>query len=572
MFKKHLIKTRLRPADETDLEPVYLGLWACSWNNDEQSPIIDGEVLPFRWDDRDMMARDFDYLQGFYNRILAGISKDFSSYHQTDFSLRAWKILVGPFALHLLHSLFDRYHSIQNALSLYPQGLQTAIYEDKFAPANLSHWFSLLATDEFNELLYSKVIQSQSAGIEYKKYSAPLLHESQRPNLGSKDLIKLISSKACKYYNSILIQRRNSHLSAMETLKLYKNLVQIPALEPDFYPSSKVIDWEFRSQPLSLEVKGDFEAFIRDNFYWFFPVSLLESFAELKKFTESYLPKGLKHILMGSSFGNEYFSMSCALASQEGAKLSLYQHGGLYGTTRYSSAESFELDIADYYLSWGWKGEKVKPFYINKPLEVKPDLKQGSILVGLVSQRRYVYRLDSWIQGPQTYECGQSQIEFAKNLNQNTREETLFRFHRNYGWNEKDRFLKEIPDLKSESITDCSFHDSISKAKLFVGTYNTTMLLECMSSNFPCLFFWNPEHEEIREDAKPYYDLLHEAKILFYCPKKCAEFVNTIASDVMAWWNLKKTQSAVTKFCSKYAVKSENLVSELADFLKSHQS
>lgn len=566
-----MIKTRTPSLVQTRSEKVYLGLWACSWNESEESPLIDGQVLPFRWDDRELMAKDFEYLQDLFQRVIKTLRNDLNDLHQVDYSLRAWKILVGPFALHLLHSLFDRYHAIQTACNSNQQ-LVTNTYECSFAPKNLAHWFQLLATDEFNEILYSKILSVVDTSIQPQFQGNLSFVRTLGANKGGKGFVKVLSSRVCKYFNSILIQRRNSHLSARETLTLYRHLKQIPAFEPDFLPKNCRWNWELRSKKLDFSPQDSFEEVLQSIFYWFFPNSLMEAFEQLHEFTSYYLPKNLKHVLMGGSFGNEFFSMSCALASEKGAKLSLYQHGGLYGTTRYSSAERYELDITDHYLSWGWQGNKVKPFYINKVLNVKPDQKKGKILVGLVSQMRYVYRLDSWIQGPQTFECGQAQIEFAKTLNPEVRKETVFRFHRNYGWNEQDRFLKEFPELNCESISDSSFHESISKAKLFVGTYNTTMLLECMSGSFPCLFFWNPKHEEIRTEAKPYYDLLHDAKILFYSPLECAEFVNKISDDVMSWWTLEKTQLAVRTFCSLFAVKSDNLISELADHLRSYQS
>jgi putative transferase (TIGR04331 family) len=65
--------------------------------------------------------------------------------------------------------------------------------------------------------------------------------------------------------------------------------------------------------------------------------------------------------------------------------------------------------------------------------------------------------------------------------------------------------------------------------------------------------FWNPEYWELSESAKPFFELLREARVFFEAPATCAAHVNEIWENVPEWWASSDVQEAVQIFRTQYA-------------------
>ena len=76
----------------------------------------------------------------------------------------------------------------------------------------------------------------------------------------------------------------------------------------------------------------------------------------------------------------------------------------------------------------------------------------------------------------------------------------------------------------------------------------------------PTIIFWNPNHWEIRESAKPIFDTLLSAGIFHANPQSAASQVNEIYQDVQSWWMSVKVQKAREIFCDRFANTSKPLV------------
>jgi putative transferase (TIGR04331 family) len=72
--------------------------------------------------------------------------------------------------------------------------------------------------------------------------------------------------------------------------------------------------------------------------------------------------------------------------------------------------------------------------------------------------------------------------------------------------------------------------------------------MEALVANTPSVFFWDYELCREREDAKPAFDLLRKAGILFHDPIDAANKVNSVWEDVQGWWMEPKRQEARLKF------------------------
>jgi putative transferase (TIGR04331 family) len=107
----------------------------------------------------------------------------------------------------------------------------------------------------------------------------------------------------------------------------------------------------------------------------------------------------------------------------------------------------------------------------------------------------------------------------------------------------------------------------ISQNRLIVHSYDSTGLIETLALNIPTICFWRGGLSHLLPSAKPYYDLLNNAGILYYSPEAAAEFVNFHWEDLSKWWESKKVQDARKIFCDQYARTSEHPAQELKDIL-----
>ena len=71
------------------------------------------------------------------------------------------------------------------------------------------------------------------------------------------------------------------------------------------------------------------------------------------------LPQNKIQIITGTGFENEFFNLYAAnqLANNKDSNLVILQHGNAYHT-HYTNDYLFEMDEADFMLTWGYKNKK----------------------------------------------------------------------------------------------------------------------------------------------------------------------------------------------------------------------
>ena len=107
----------------------------------------------------------------------------------------------------------------------------------------------------------------------------------------------------------------------------------------------------------------------------------------------------------------------------------------------------------------------------------------------------------------------------------------------------------------------------IKKSRLYISTYNATTYLESLYWNVPTIIFWDPKHWELRENAKPYFELLKSVGIFHDTPEGAAQQMINVWDDIDLWWNSKEVQNARLKFCKQYSRDNNRLVSHLEKIL-----
>lgn len=160
-MKRFLITTALEDT-WIDNEPVlFLGEWCRLYSRRQRWSSMDGEVLPWHWHDQDQFHSDYQYLRNFYERALVLLAQQLNHAHNIDREVRYWRILVGPWLARFIQTLFDRWSSIQRAVTRYEISgtiIRTG-QADIVAPSDMQQLGLLMAGDEWNHQIYSVILE-----------------------------------------------------------------------------------------------------------------------------------------------------------------------------------------------------------------------------------------------------------------------------------------------------------------------------------------------------------------------------------------------------------------------------
>lgn len=562
-----------------DEKLLFLGEWCKIYNQKNIWLNIDYEVLPYHWDDRERLYKDYLYLDSVYERYLKLLAERLNHLHNVDHSIRYWRIIIGPWLRYFIEILFDRYLSVRTAIDsdmvtgtwIIPKAIE------KWIPKDFATFRTWSVSDEFNQYLYSRLIEN-IGDIPFHPVDveiSPLFIESSNftQSLHSDYLVR----RLMKIFILSLPSRLNqvvfveSYLNIWDQIKLQLSMGQLPFPFAQLVVSDDVaLKMPIRRKKLTFKTgENEFESILD----WFIvdqiPKVYIEGYDDMHERSLDAFPKKPKVIFTAISwFINEGFKFWAAHQIERGAKLVGTQHGGHGGMALWRSEESHEISIYDRYYTWGWRIEgqdKLVPMPSGKLAilrkKVQPD-PRGHILWVEMSLPRYSYLMYSLPVGPQMLEYLKEQYRFAKSVSPYVHRLLLLRLYiHEYGWNEAARWADMDCTLNRYQGTK-TIEQQLNESRLFIGTYNGTTYLETFTANFPTVIYWNPEQWELRQTALPYFDRLRLVGILHDTPESAAAKVNEIYEDPITWWNQPAVQEAKNQFCKQFARTSESWLKE----------
>jgi len=525
------------------------------------------EVLPYHWDDRARLERDFRYLEGVYERYLDALTILLNGVHRCDYPIKYWRILIGPWLRHFIEILFDRHLSIECAAH---SGLVTHSWIGEincanWIPRDFSTFSQFSFSDEWNHVIYDAIIRRRSDIPFEINGSLPL---TPRPSSLPKappwqNLLHWLRVACVRLVPDSLnrIVFVTGDFSRLDLIKLQLSLGQVPYLsapriKPADYPASMILRHDINLSAGS----NSFERLLDELIPVQIPTAYVEGFGNLRELALAAFPRMPDAIFTANAFSaDEGFKVWAAECVSRGTKLLIGQHGGGYGCWRWTQLEDHEVAIADRFYTWGWSRkevDRVKPMPSPKLCRVKNALTarpRGDILCVLMAMPRYSHYLYSGPLASQVLSYINDQIAFARNISVPARELLRIRpYQHDYGWNVKSR----LAEARLDTLIDTQGNNFISRlqeCRLCVYTYNSTGYLETLAANYPTLLFWNPNHWEIRPDAQPYFDDLRRVGILYDTPEAASAKVNEIYRDPQQWWRQPLVQAAKDRFCARFA-------------------
>ena len=155
-------RTLVTSANETTwpknkTQPIlFLGEWCTLYDKKHIWKDLDYKVVPYHWHLKKKFTDDYFYISRIYEDALKEICFKLNNIHGVNYSLRYWRILVGPWLGYFLQMLFDRWFMLKIALEKYDVNEINIINRDpdSIVPSSMSHFNSIFMDDDWNEMIY----------------------------------------------------------------------------------------------------------------------------------------------------------------------------------------------------------------------------------------------------------------------------------------------------------------------------------------------------------------------------------------------------------------------------------
>lgn len=583
-MQKRLITTPLEETWKVDQPFLLLGKWCLSKLKFSSS--YDYPVNPYHWDDRDMLEDDYSYLEGLYESLLEDCSEYLNKIHQEDHGVRYWRIIIGPWLRDFTEIVFDRWKSIES-ISNSEADFETEILkfdENRFVPNDITDFGSLINSDEWNHLIYGKVIREFDNITVLEREVGPVDTVIKKTHKSLSVRIKLsILHYAEKIFS--LFSRQTDHffiasyIPIWSEIKLQLLLKQAPVIYAMSAPKVNcATSSQMRNNRIgSAEVHASankFEQWLRSFLLTQMPKSYLENYADhIAISRKSSWPSKPKSIMTGTAFyGNDHFKIWAADKVEKGSVFIVGQHGGNFGMGKLNSSEAHQVKVSDIYFSWGWTDQRknIVPIgQLKMTKEVNDDLtKKTKAMLVTVEMPRYSYFLWSAPFAGQWLNYLEQQYSFINALPEHIQDELIVRMKlRKNGWGPYADWKNDFPNIAFDTGTQSDYFRKTSQSRIVISTYNAATYLESMAMNIPTIIFWNPKFWELRDDAYAAMQKLNEVNIFHVTPESAAEHMINIWDDVGAWWYSDDVQNARINFCKTYSNRSTDLILEMANTL-----
>lgn len=565
-------------------EPVLLlGEWCKIYRRTEAWKDLDFKVAAPYGLEKDVKERDRLLIQSTGLQLLKEVTEALNAFHNTNHTERYWNIVLGHWLQRFVSVTCNRYFCLEK---VYRENEINGTYildlPDYTLATNTSVDFQWALYDNvWNHVFYARLLkywnieQVTALAIHERNLAGFQIEVDHLPDTTFKHKILTLWSRFCVK----MVRKRdafinNSYLPFSKVVKLQLSLFQFPGFW-SFYPVAQYpVNPSVRSQfKLKTDQLTGFQRFVRELLPEVIPTCYLEGYTDMVKKSERLpWPNKPKFIFTSNNFDtDEQFKIWAAEKVETGIRYCVGQHGNLYGTWRYHSADIPELATPDSFITWGWTNDdpRIKPAFIFKTIDQKPRTKITGVKLLLIE--RCIYnRLATYDRYVNHGIYQEEQFRFVGALNKPIQQDLHVRLsmHKlgNLQWSDEQRWKDHDAKLLLDSgVTP--LWSLIDKSKLVVHSYDSTGLLETLSLNIPTMAFWYELYDEIIEEAQPYYKLLEEAGIIASTPEIAAERINQHWDDLGAWWYSEKVQQARKTFCDKYARRVDNPIQTLKTIL-----
>ena len=553
---------------------LFLGTWCKRFDKEDSWGKFNHQIIDCPIRDFSTAKETYYKLDEYFESILPILTEALNNLHKTNHNIDYWRIIIGPWLSKYINVIYDRYIHITNALNKYPNLDTTVLSEESFIiPFNTRDFTTLLSEDLYNLQIFTKIFLFLGKKYKCKKINIDrnyMFTVLTKKGFRSKilDLISIFhKSIITKILPASILFQSAPFPKLFELLLLVKFCGRALSMTEVNNKQLPLFKFDIKKRILIKNLFFGEDQFLKclsELVYSDLPICFVEGFHSSCILGNKKYPRNVDVILSANSWQNdEVFKCWAAEQYEKGAVLLGSAHGGFLAGRPFMNESKHELMILDYFYSWGYKVKGFKAELIPMPAgkligrkKIGANSSKKGILWSTTTQPRYLCEYPS---SPLFFEEYLNwHKRFVKTLPRSIVEEICVRTHReDHGWNIDKRIIKYLKHNRFESW-DIKFDKSLSKYRLYVCDHFSTTYAESLAANMPTILFWNPEFNDLRPEAKPFFDLLKENGILHNTPESAAETICEIYDNIESWWNESSRQKSIINFCQHGALTSPN--------------
>ena len=569
---------------------IYLGPWYMPDVLKDDFPEYDLIIPEWHWDDLDKFYNDSLKVWNYYEKFIIKLAEVLNELHGLNWSLKAWKILVGPWLRRYLGILYERNETVNILYNSYDLRSCTT---KNYSMTNLqfkdfNEFSNTYHEEDFNNIIYSYILKNVDKEkkiifkeLNFKNQENPNKSKIKKSAVIKKILKNFLISKNFNLFLSFFSRKNNYYIQSaylknkFELIKLNLKLKNfpIPSLNNLNIKDEIKFDVVLRNKffekvkkKFNINKDNSCEELFVDLIYHMFPRCYLENFKINDELSQQTYQHHNPKIIVDSvcHHKDEIFKFWIARKTQENIKLIIMQHGGYYEQFKFKDDFlGHELDIADKYLSWGWKKKSYNiepipcPIFFNKK-----KIKKNKSIVNLILRMSKHYPMDI-STGNKPYKSAETYInDVIKIANSINKEMSLriFLHPLNKQKNEKAFDLK--PYLQKKIINKKikffygAIEEYINYTDINIFTYLGTPYNQAISSNIPCLLYNDEIYQPLNKEYRPIYDTMLKNKLMHDKVSTLIDHLNSINYEFYNWWNESDVVKSKDFFCNKFASKS----------------
>ena len=573
---KNLITTFNLKTWEED-NSIFCGKWCIPL--EKKKIISESKIIKNHWSDKSKKQKDYLFLEKVYKEILFDLTKILNHYHGTNLNRKSWNLLLSPWLMDMMVSIFDKHECIKEALKQNSRyKIKILNYENRdFSSYNyLDYLLNKTSSDDWHHIIFGDIITKvfkENFLIKSIDNESLLSNNRYKFKFNFKDRLKnFISLKFFLKKNNLFLD--SNYVGFFEFIKLMINSKQFPFWTSAFHESIELkmdsYDLNLRkkiSKQVSKKKNNSFEIYLYNNIINFIPMSYLENFKEYQKKISNFKFFGTKIVSRGAHFSNDLYKHWCMNQLNKGKKHFISFHGGGV-PNKYLNFE-YEYEIADKIIVHNnvFKDNQIKLPVLNRTPKIK--FKKNSkkiLLITKPSVSKFTNRILLEPSGSDHLDEFYNVMNFVSRIDNKIKKNVYGRFlDKSWDFNKRFEYL-----IEGERIDRyVNYFNSLKSTRIVVSSYLSTPFAEALNQNIPSVCLLNKENWYFHEKFDSLIIKMRKNNILFFSASECAEHVNEYYEKIEEWWNSNEVRSTINEFNeSVYFHNKDHKIENWVNFLK----
>ena len=520
--------------------------------------------------EKNLMINNFELVKLYSNLIIKDLKKILNEYHEINYSLNQWKILISFWLHRTIALLLNRFHKIDKTF-IENSICSVSIYENEIIDlVNFDTKDISLNSDNLylNNIIFDEIIEFKNFKIK-KNYIQKKQFDKHK-NYSNNKYLNVLKYKIKNFLNFINKKKIMKNeglffetcLSKGEEKKLLKHYHFPKIFINNNLEFKKRVDFTLRKKlkkKFTNSIDEELYQFIIHIIFKLFPSCYLENFKDLlKEYDKLILPKKPKFIFTSNAFDtNELFKLYLAL-NRSGIKYYVGQHGGAIPIYRYSVIDTYLFNQVDGYFNWGWmSNEKNFQSFLIPKLTKKKYKNKNKIAYML---RPHMRLTETWDKYEESLSMFKKDLEFInESKNFEFYEKLYLKAYPNHSCkiNNFENWKKYF-DTKRFDQKKINFDEYKDECDLNIFTYESTGFFQLININKPTMIVFRELDLFIKDEYQNFFNELAEVGIVHYKNETLIKHLDKIANNINDWWLSPLVQSKVKKFKKKFATDVNN--------------